>query len=87
MFLGTKEEPSLQYEKLRRKIKNGVSELWYFVSAQIKLAQKQAQDMSPQLATRLNRILDEGVEHKRYELFDILDCVCVCVVSSENCFC
>lgn len=70
-FVGTKDEPSLQYEKLRRKIKNGVSELWYFVSAQIKLAQKQVQDMSPQLSTRLNRILDEGVEHKRALLKDV----------------
>lgn len=69
ILLGTKEEPSLQYEKLRRKIKNGVSELWYFITAQVKLAQKQAQDLSPQLATRLNRILDEGVEHKRYKQF------------------
>jgi hypothetical protein len=51
---------------MRRKISNGVEEMWYFVSGELKKMQKQAVALSPQLATRITRVLEEGVVHKRY---------------------
>ncbi|XP_067011282.2 alpha-(1,6)-fucosyltransferase isoform X2 [Anabrus simplex] len=66
-----REEPSTQYEQLRRRISNGVEEFWYFVSAELKKLQKQAQSLSPQLGTKVTHILEEGVEHRRALLNDI----------------
>ncbi|XP_046665025.1 alpha-(1,6)-fucosyltransferase [Homalodisca vitripennis] len=72
IVLGSREEPSLEYEKLRRRLKMGVDELWYFVSAQVKLAQRDAQDgNSMRLTARLNRLLNEGIEHKRALVKDL----------------
>ncbi|PSN45403.1 Alpha-(1,6)-fucosyltransferase [Blattella germanica] len=65
-----REEPSIQYEQTRRKISNGVQELWYFISAELKKMQKQAVSISPQLATKITRVLEEGVVHKRSLLTD-----------------
>jgi hypothetical protein len=39
--------------------------MWYFVGGELKQIQKQAQVLSPQLATRITRVLEEGVVHKR----------------------
>jgi len=50
---------------MRRKIVNGVQEMWYFVSGELKKIQKQALTLSPQLATRITRVLEDGVVHKR----------------------
>ncbi|XP_069679816.1 alpha-(1,6)-fucosyltransferase [Periplaneta americana] len=66
-----REEPSIQYEKMRRKMSNGVQEMWYYVSGELKKMQKQAQALSPQLATRITRVLEEGVVHKRSLLTDV----------------
>ncbi|XP_054262328.1 alpha-(1,6)-fucosyltransferase [Macrosteles quadrilineatus] len=68
--LGNKEQPSLEYEKLRRRLKSEVEELWYFVSAQVRLAQREGTD-SMRLTARLTKLLDEGIEHKRALLKDI----------------
>ncbi|XP_014253946.1 alpha-(1,6)-fucosyltransferase [Cimex lectularius] len=62
-------KPSLEYEKLRRRLQMGVEEMWYFISSQVKQIQKSKS--SPQLATHLNKILEEGVEHKRSLLKDV----------------
>jgi hypothetical protein len=51
---------------MRRKISNGVQEMWYFISGELKIMQKQALALSPQLATGITRVLEEGVVHKRY---------------------
>lgn len=64
-FSEPREEPSIQYEQMRRKLFSGVQEMWYFVSGELKKIQKQAQVLSPQLATRITRVLEEGVGHKR----------------------
>lgn len=64
-FSEPREEPSIQYEQMRRKILNGVQEMWYFASGELKKMQKQALALSPQLATRITRVLEEGVVHKR----------------------
>ncbi|XP_075232780.1 alpha-(1,6)-fucosyltransferase 8 isoform X2 [Lycorma delicatula] len=45
--------------------------MWYFISAQVKAAHKQAIESSPQLANTLNKIVEEGAEHKRSLIKDI----------------
>nr|CAD7266063.1 unnamed protein product [Timema shepardi] len=65
------EGPSERYERLRRRISDNVQELWYFVSVEMNKMRKQVLDISPDLATKLTRILEEGVEHKRSLLVDL----------------
>nr|CAD7407073.1 unnamed protein product [Timema poppensis] len=65
------EGPSERYERLRRRISDNVQELWYFVSVEMNKVHKQVLDISPDLATKLTRILEEGVEHKRSLLVDL----------------
>lgn len=65
------DEPNAQYEQMRRKIVNGVQEMWYFVSGELKKIQKQALALSPQLATRITRVLEDGVVHKRSLIADL----------------
>nr|CAD7397037.1 unnamed protein product [Timema cristinae] len=65
------EGPSERYERLRRRISDNVQELWYFVSVEMNKMHKQVLDTSPDLATKLTRILEEGVEHKRSLLVDL----------------
>ena len=43
----------------------GVEEMWFFMNAQLRGILKDAQAVSPQLATKINRVLEEGIEHKR----------------------
>jgi hypothetical protein len=64
-FSELRDEPNIQYEQMRRKIVNGVQEMWYFVSGELKKMQKQALALSPQLATSITRVLEDGVVHKR----------------------
>jgi len=60
-----KEEPSLEYEMARRKVIDGVKEMWFFFSAEMKKLQKLAQN-NPQIQTKISYILETGIEHKRY---------------------
>ncbi|RZF37669.1 hypothetical protein LSTR_LSTR003080 [Laodelphax striatellus] len=66
-----RQESALDYEKMRRRLNMGVEEMWYFISSQIKLAKKQAGDASPQMVKSLDKILDEGLEHKRWLVKDL----------------
>jgi hypothetical protein len=75
-FSEPREEPSIEYEQMRRKISNGVQEMWYFISGELKKMQKQAVALSPQLATRITRVLEEGVVHKRYIISNKAKCMC-----------
>uniref|UniRef100_A0A1B6CPN6 Alpha-(1,6)-fucosyltransferase n=1 Tax=Clastoptera arizonana TaxID=38151 RepID=A0A1B6CPN6_9HEMI len=70
-YLITKEEPSLQYEKLRRRLKMGVNEMWYFINSQVKQILKHSKELPPNVISRLNHVLEEGVEHKRSMLKDV----------------
>ncbi|GLV37169.1 alpha16-fucosyltransferase [Carabus blaptoides fortunei] len=66
-----KEEPNLDYEKLRRRIAANTQEMWYFVKSEIVKVQKQSQSLAPELIEPLNHILNLGVQHKRALLKDI----------------
>lgn len=50
--------------------------MWYFISGELKKMQKQAVALSPQLATRITRVLEEGVVHKRYIISNKAKCMC-----------
>jgi glycoprotein 6-alpha-L-fucosyltransferase len=67
-FVAPKEEPSAEYELTRRRLENGVREMWYFFGSELHKLQKLSQSSasSPQLATRISHILEHGIEHKRY---------------------
>ncbi|GLH09932.1 Alpha-(1,6)-fucosyltransferase [Gryllus bimaculatus] len=42
-------EPTSEYEQLRRRLKNGVHEFWYYMSSELHKLQKQAQTSAPQM--------------------------------------
>lgn len=67
----SKEEPNIDYEKLRRRIAANTQELWFFVKSEIIKVQKQAQNLAPELVEPLNHILNLGSQHKRSLLKDI----------------
>lgn len=64
--------PSLPYERLRRRLYSDAEEMWFYISSQIKQVQKKAQASAPHLLPQLNKILEEGVEHKRSMLRDVM---------------
>ncbi|KAL1139066.1 hypothetical protein AAG570_009127 [Ranatra chinensis] len=49
----------------------GVNEMWFFLSSQLKSIQKDAQAISPLLASKVNRTLEEGIQHKRSLIKDV----------------
>lgn len=57
-------EPTAEYEQLRRRLKNGVHEFWYFMSSELHKLQKQAQSHSPQMVSKIDRMLEMGQEHQ-----------------------
>lgn len=63
-----KEEPNIDYEKLRRRINNNVQEMWSFFKAEMLKIQKQASNIAPDLIQPINNILNLGKQHKRYLL-------------------
>lgn len=67
-----KEEPNVDYEKLRRRIAANTQEMWYFVKSEIIKVQKQSQSLAPELIEPLNHILNLGVQHKRYISVDVV---------------
>ncbi|KAK4886499.1 hypothetical protein RN001_002770 [Aquatica leii] len=70
-YINQKEDPSTQYELLRRRLFNNVQEFWYFVSSEIIKLKGTTNDISPQLLSSLNNILNLGVQHKRSLLYDL----------------
>ncbi|XP_014289365.1 alpha-(1,6)-fucosyltransferase [Halyomorpha halys] len=64
-------KPSLAYERVRRRLYMDAEEMWFFVSGQVKQLQKKAQITAPHLMPLLNKILEEGVEHKRSMVKDV----------------
>lgn len=64
-YVVQKEDPSTQYEILRRRISNNIQEFWYFVSSEVMKLQRQINDAAPELLPSLKHILDLGVQHKR----------------------
>ncbi|KAK7865288.1 hypothetical protein R5R35_012584 [Gryllus longicercus] len=68
--LGNK-EPTSEYEQLRRRLKNGVHEFWYYMSSELHKLQKQAQTSAPQMVSKINSILEMGEEHEMALLTDL----------------
>lgn len=65
-FVAEKQDPSTQYEVLRRRIRTNVKEFWYFISAEVANIKKQSGDLPPETLKSLAHILNLGVQHKRY---------------------
>lgn len=64
-----KEEPNIDYEKLRRRIAANTQELWFFVKSEIVKVEKQAQNVAPELVESLKHIINLGNQHKRFVRF------------------
>lgn len=63
-------EPSREYEHIRRKIDNGVVELWYYMTAQLnKLKGK----LEPEQKKEVERILENGGHQKRSIITDVFN--------------
>ncbi|XP_071440949.1 alpha-(1,6)-fucosyltransferase [Hetaerina americana] len=63
--------PSLEYEMTRRRVADGVRELWYYMGSQLKQLKALASPRFKQLAERIDHVLKEGAEHKRALLMDV----------------
>uniref|UniRef100_A0A182YJU6 Alpha-(1,6)-fucosyltransferase n=1 Tax=Anopheles stephensi TaxID=30069 RepID=A0A182YJU6_ANOST len=63
--------PSLEYERLRRRVDTNTQELWNLVQSEVTKVQKQAQRSAPELVKPLNAFLSLAAEHKRSLLTDI----------------
>jgi len=64
---GNKEEPSTLYEVARRKLYNDIRELYFFLNAELRLAQKDSGLSDPHL-TRLSNLQEGAIEYKRQVL-------------------
>lgn len=69
-------EPSLESEKVRRRIGRGVNELWFYVQAELKKVQSSSNEDA--VKGRIGEILEETNEHKRtiiadFRNFSLLD--------------
>jgi hypothetical protein len=62
--------PSTKYEMARRRVESGVHEMWFYFGAEFKQLKQLAQN-DTEIALRIDQILEEGVEHKRYVLKQI----------------
>ncbi|XP_013386985.1 alpha-(1,6)-fucosyltransferase-like [Lingula anatina] len=62
--------PSAEHEKLRRKLYNGVTELWYFIRSELKKIKNVAKD-NRQLNTKVNDLLDDAGHQERSILTDL----------------
>ncbi|EAA01061.5 AGAP001888-PA [Anopheles gambiae str. PEST] len=63
--------PSLEYERLRRRVETNTQELWNFLQSEVTKVQKQALRSAPELAKPLNAFLSLAADHKRSLLTDI----------------
>uniref|UniRef100_A0A2R5LN15 Alpha-(1,6)-fucosyltransferase n=1 Tax=Ornithodoros turicata TaxID=34597 RepID=A0A2R5LN15_9ACAR len=59
-------EPSKEYEVLRRKVENGIRELWFYARAQLNKVKKSLEDPKP-----VDRIIQDLAVHKRTILTDL----------------
>ncbi|KAG8232909.1 hypothetical protein J437_LFUL011017 [Ladona fulva] len=63
--------PSLEYEMTRRRVVDGVQELWYYFGSQLKQLKALASPRFKQLSERIDNILKEASEHKRALLMNV----------------
>ncbi len=59
VLTGLAEEPNLDHEKLRRKVENGVREMWFYMRAQLKKVKAMVKD-STNIVSKVNNILEDG---------------------------
>lgn len=64
-------EPSVEYERLRRRIRLNTQELWNYFSSELNKIKKQVAPEIPEIADQVNNILMLGSEHKRSLLYDM----------------
>eukprot|EP00057_Strongylocentrotus_purpuratus_P016641 XP_011671115.1 PREDICTED: alpha-(1,6)-fucosyltransferase [Strongylocentrotus purpuratus] len=62
-------EPSNAYEKIRRKVDNGVTEIWYYMRSQLNQLKKSSGDQKTQV--KIDQILENGGEQQRSIMTDI----------------
>ncbi|XP_071509730.1 alpha-(1,6)-fucosyltransferase-like [Diadema antillarum] len=62
-------EPSHSYEKVRRKVDNGVTEFWYYLRSQLTQLKKSVGDQKTQI--KIDQILEDGGEQQRSIITDI----------------
>lgn len=70
-IVNPKEEPNMQYEVMRRRIKTNVQELWNYISSELTKLQKKANEIMPEFVQPLNQVLRLSLEHKRSLLHDL----------------
>ncbi|XP_052864834.1 alpha-(1,6)-fucosyltransferase [Anopheles cruzii] len=63
--------PSLEYERLRRRVQTNTQELWNFLQSEVTKVQKQAQRSAPELVKPLASFLSLAAENKRSMLVDL----------------
>ncbi|XP_046384162.1 alpha-(1,6)-fucosyltransferase [Ischnura elegans] len=68
---GEPRAPSLEYEATRRRVADGVRELWYYFGSQLRQLKALASPRFKQMAERIDRVLKEGAEHKRALLMSV----------------
>lgn len=68
-YINQKEDPSIQYEILRRRLSNNVQDFWYYIHSELKKLQSQIQES--QLQTSIKNILNLGIAHKQSILNDL----------------
>ncbi|CAH1790772.1 unnamed protein product, partial [Owenia fusiformis] len=63
--------PTLEHEKLRRKIENGVTEIWYYVKSQLQKTKKKSDNSA--VKESIDEILQDGTIQQRSILTDLLE--------------
>lgn len=66
------EEPTLEYEQLRRRIRSNTEELWNFINSEVTKVKKSLKSIDqPQITKQLDGMLGLAAEHKRSLISDI----------------
>lgn len=64
-------EPSIEYEQLRRRVRQNTQEFWNYFNSELQKIKKKVINDVPEVAEQVNNILQLGAEHKRSLLSDI----------------
>lgn len=65
-------EPTLEYELMRRRIQNNIGEIWNYFSSELgKISKQVTREPRTNLTNEINRVLVMGAEHKRSLLSDM----------------
>lgn len=65
-------QPSLNYEELRRRIRNNIQEMWYYINAELTRYKKHADDLTfEQRDNELQEAIKNVWEHKKSLIMDV----------------